>query len=71
LIFLRTLKNYISAERVANYDEDKFESIFQEFDTDGNGMIEKSELAILIKRVFAVPKEARSKSRDKDSLGVL
>ena len=38
--------------RAQNYDEDDFDELFQKFDQDKNGFIEKGEMAVFIKKVF-------------------
>ena len=42
----------MTEERKENYSPENFEKIFNEFDTDNNGYLEKAELAVLIKKVF-------------------
>jgi glutathione S-transferase len=50
------LKEVIAPDRVGNYEDAKFESVFKKFDEDKNGYLEKAEMAVLIKKVFAAPK---------------
>lgn len=57
--FVEELKTYTVAERGNNYDESKFDEMFDEFDEDQNGYIEKAEMAVLIKRVFRVKPSAK------------
>ena len=54
--YLAKLKEIVSAERAANYSEDNFERVFNVFDEDKNGFLTKSEMAVLIKKLFAKPK---------------
>ena len=46
----------MTEERAKNYDESKFEQIFDKYDEDKNGFIEKSEMTTLIKMTFRKPK---------------
>jgi len=47
--FIEELSTYTAAERANNYDQSKFDHIFEKFDEDKNGYIEKAEMAVLIK----------------------
>ena len=42
----------MTADRVLNYKESQFDYLFDQFDEDKNGFIEKSEMAVFIKQVF-------------------
>jgi Ca2+-binding EF-hand superfamily protein len=50
--FLNELKKITNEDRAANYKEENFEKLFEKFDDDKNGFMEKSELSVLIKQVF-------------------
>ena len=43
----------IDESRAKNYDESKFEELFNKYDEDGNGYIKKSEMVVLLKKAFA------------------
>ena len=60
--FLKMAKQYTNAERAQNYDETNFNKIFEEYDEDKNGFIEKGEMAVLLKKVFAAPKAETKKA---------
>lgn len=47
--FLNELKKVTIPERAENYKEENFEKLFDKFDEDKNGFMEKSELSVLIK----------------------
>lgn len=51
--FLNKLKEIVSKERAGNYSEENFEKVFTQFDEDKNGFLTKSEMAVLIKKIFA------------------
>ena len=42
----------IEEGRAANYEKEKFLSLFESFDEDNNGFLSKGEMATLIKRTF-------------------
>jgi len=42
--------------KIKRYDPANFENLFNEYDYNKNGVIEKDELAIFIKKVFSEPK---------------
>jgi Ca2+-binding EF-hand superfamily protein len=46
------LKKIVKPERGDNYDEANFEKLFQKFDDNGDGFMEKKEIAVFIKKVF-------------------
>lgn len=50
--YLSIIKQNCSEERAKNYVEKDFEMLFERFDEDKNGFIEKSEMAIFLKKVF-------------------
>ena len=50
--YLSIIKQNCCEERAKNYDEKDFEMLFERFDEDKNGFIEKSEMAIFLKKVF-------------------
>jgi Ca2+-binding EF-hand superfamily protein len=39
-------------ERAENYKEEDFEKLFKKFDDDKDGFMDKTELAVFIKKVF-------------------
>jgi len=47
--FLREIVQVTVPERACNYDEDDFDSLFDKFDDDKNGYIEKSEMVQFLK----------------------
>jgi len=47
--FINELRKHLSEERASNYNEAQFDSLFERFDEDKNGFIEKSEMAVFIK----------------------
>jgi len=72
--FLTELKKITIESRAANYKEENFEKLFDKFDDDKNGFMEKSELSVLIKQVFKQTKEdkkldkAKEKPKNKEKL---
>ena len=53
--FLDELAQVISENRKKFYDPNNFESIFEEYDEDGNNYLSKSEMSALIKMTFRNP----------------
>lgn len=64
--FLAELKKIANDGRAENYKEEDFDTIFDKFDEDKNGFLEKSELAVLIKQVFKKSENAKKKEKAKD-----
>ena len=59
--FLAIIKKNIAEDRAKNYDEERdFEKFFTFFDEDNNGYIAKSEMTVLLKKVFAKSPEAKA-----------
>ena len=57
LKFLKELaRNIEDQDRARNFDSGSFNQLFNKFDENQNGLLEKSEMAILIKKVFAKTK---------------
>jgi len=50
--FLAEIKEHMAEERAGNYSEENFEKLFDKFDEDKNGFLEKFEMAVLLKKVF-------------------
>jgi len=53
LTFIEALQGIIGESRKNNYDPDKFDEYFEEFDEDKNGYIQKNEMAVFLKQVFS------------------
>ena len=68
--FLEGLLKYLKEERRNNYNEANFEKIFDEYDEDKNGFIEKSEMAVLIKKTFRAPGQRKEPLSKRDVTGV-
>lgn len=54
--FIAEIKENVADDRSGNYSEDKFETVFTKFDENKDGYLEKAEMAVLIKKVFAAAK---------------
>lgn len=54
--YLRDVKKYTSIERAANYNERDFHKLFVLYDEDKNDFLEKHEMAVFLKKVFAIKK---------------
>ena len=52
---MESLVNCIQEDKKANYDPEKFESLFDQHNIDHNDYLTKAEMATLIKKVFAGP----------------
>ena len=50
--FIANATYLIRTDRAENFDPANFDKIFNEFDEDQNGYLDKGELATLIKKVF-------------------
>ena len=50
--FLTKLAEQTQPERKANFNENGFEQLFESYDEDGIGEVEKGEMAVLIKKAF-------------------
>lgn len=50
--FVKNTLKYLDASRIAEFDGSKFDEKFKEWDTDGNGVIQKSEMATFVLEVF-------------------
>lgn len=50
--FLEDVKGLMSEEKAAFYNTNTFDVQFTKFDEDKNGFLEKSEMGVLIKKVF-------------------
>lgn len=72
--FMVELQKIATEDRKNNFKEEDFEKMFEKFDEDKNGFLEKSELAVLIKHVFKTPADvkarqaAQNKASNKKSL---
>ena len=64
--FMDELQKNCVEDRKDNYKPDDFENLFNKFDDDKNGFLEKSELAVLIKFVFKTPAAAKAKEKAKN-----
>lgn len=51
-VFMSELKKIVKPDRASNYDEANFEKLFKKFDDNGDGFMEKKEIAVFIKKVF-------------------
>ena len=47
----KTLVDMSNSESENDFSDEDFEACFKEFDKDGNGTIEKDEMAVFIKKV--------------------
>lgn len=50
--YIEHVAKIIEAERAKNYQQDKFDELFDLFDEDQNGFLSKAEMATLIKKTF-------------------
>ena len=48
-------------ERAQNYNQNNFDQLFEKFDEDKNGFIEKNEMVNFIKQTFRVPQADKAK----------
>jgi Ca2+-binding EF-hand superfamily protein len=62
---LNEIVKIIEPDRQNNYKPEDYNRIFDEFDEDGNGFMEKAEMSVLIRKVFQ--KSANQKLREKIS----
>ena len=53
--FLKEISKHVTLDRSYNYKEANFDKIFEEFDDDKNGFIQKSEMANFLKKIFKKP----------------
>jgi len=67
----------VNKDRARNFDTTGFAELFKKFDEDHNGVLDKAEMSILIKKVFkknqseTKREDAKTKERHKLSLGNL
>ena len=59
------LSTFMDESRAKNYDKNKFEKLFSEFDEDNDGFLSKSEMAVFIKRVFKKSESAKKAEQAK------
>ena len=50
--FVQNTLKYLNKSRVAEFDDSKFDTGFKKFDKDGNGVIQKAEMAEFVLEVF-------------------
>ena len=50
--FIDKIIKHMAPERARNYHPEEFDQLFDKYDEDKNGFIEKSEMAVFIKQVF-------------------
>ena len=62
------LKNQIKPERAVNYNESQFDELFNKFDEDKNGFIDKTEMAVFIKKIFSTKGWIKNQKEAKKSV---
>merc|ERR1711908_134235 len=50
--YLDDIYKIIDKDRASNYDKAKFDEVFDKFDENGDNFLSKSEMSVLIKKVF-------------------
>jgi Ca2+-binding EF-hand superfamily protein len=53
--YLNEISKCIDKDRAENYDKEKFDQLFEKFDENGDNFLSKSEMSVLIKKVFKKP----------------
>lgn len=66
--YLRDVKIYTSYERAANYDERDFQKLYTLYDEDKNDFLEKHEMAVFLKKVFAIKRMTTIQPAQKQNL---
>lgn len=59
--FMSELKKIVKSERAENYDEANFDKLFDQFDENKDGFMEKKEMAVFIKKTFKKTKAQKQK----------
>ena len=61
-LFLRQLKKEAPLEMGKNYEEENFDKLFALYDDDKNGLMDKAEISVFIKKVFKVQDKSKKKA---------
>jgi len=63
---MKEINKHVIAERAHNFDLANFRQLFNNYDEDKNGYIEKSEMGNLIKKTFKKPKAEVDRAKAKN-----
>ena len=64
-IFFRELQKFTAPERAQNFIQENFDELFDAYDLDVNGAIDRNEIVVFIKKAFAKPKVSSGRDRAK------